>query len=166
MMAILGVSELILLMPHQRLAELIMIQAHESNHDGPDGTLAKSRSLAWIHKARNLARRVDKPLHLLPQEEGLDGQTTDGTIACGQGEVWDSAFRAGVCLDLMGPVLVRGMVNKRASQKVWPLLFVCQATGALHICLMHELWDRSFPTPVPILCEHLGKTQQNHVGQR
>ena len=30
-----------------------------------------------------------------------------------------------VCLDLLGPVLVKGVVNKRAQMKVWPLLFIC-----------------------------------------
>ena len=39
---ILGVSELQLLMPDQRLAKLCMIQAHEENHNGPAGTLARS----------------------------------------------------------------------------------------------------------------------------
>ena len=39
---ILGVSELQLLMPDQRLAELYMIQAYEENHYGHVGTLARS----------------------------------------------------------------------------------------------------------------------------
>ena len=57
--AILGVSELVVLMPDQRLAELVMYQAHEKNHDGPSGTLAQSRNTAWIYKARQLARKVE-----------------------------------------------------------------------------------------------------------
>ena len=30
------------------------------------------------------------------------------------------------------------MTNKRAHMKTWPILFVCQATGALHLELMHN----------------------------
>ena len=45
---ILGVKELVILQSNQRLAELIMIEAHEKGHDGVDGTLARSRSRAWI----------------------------------------------------------------------------------------------------------------------
>ena len=37
-----------------------------------------------------------------------------------------------ICLDLMGPVEVPAMVNYRAKMKVWPLVIVCQSTGAVH----------------------------------
>ena len=43
-----------------------------------------------------------------------------------------------ICLDLLGPVVVKAMTNKRASMKVWPILFVCQATGAMHMEVMHN----------------------------
>ena len=43
---------------------------------------------------------------------------------------------AAICLDLLGPVTVMAMTNKRAHMKTWLILFVCQATGALH--LEHE----------------------------
>ena len=40
---ILGVYNLQILMPNQRLAQLVMMQAHNENHDGPAGMLARSR---------------------------------------------------------------------------------------------------------------------------
>ena len=43
-----------------------------------------------------------------------------------------------VCLDLLGPIVVKSMVNKRASMKVWPLLFVCQSTGAIYCTSMEH----------------------------
>ena len=49
----------------------------------------------------------------------------------------DPPFTA-ICLDLLGPVVVKAMVNKRSHMKVWPLLFVCQATGAMHFEVMHD----------------------------
>ena len=49
-----------------------------------------------------------------------------------------------VCLDLLGPILVKSMVNKRASMKVWPLLFVCQVTGAVHCEVMHSYGTPAF----------------------
>ena len=57
---------------------------------------------------------------------------------------------AAICLDLLGPIVVKAMANKRANMKVWPILFVCQATGAMHMELMHNYgtealllqWDR------------------------
>ena len=35
-------------------------------------------------------------------------------------------------------VTVKAMTNKRAHMKTWPILFICQATGALHLELMHN----------------------------
>ena len=114
-----------------------MIQAHRENHDGAPGTLARSRAHAWIHKGRYLARKVvSKCVHCrattaqiqrqrmwaLPKERCLPGA---------------KPFSA-VCLDLLGPVVVKAMVNKRSHMKVWPLLFMCQATGAMHLEVMHD----------------------------
>ena len=42
-----------------------------------------------------------------------------------------------ICLDFLGPTVVKAMVNKRATMKVWPLLFVCQSTGAVHLQVAH-----------------------------
>ena len=49
-----------------------------------------------------------------------------------------------VSLDLLGPILVKSMVNKRAGMKVWPLLIVCQATGAVHCEVMHSYGTPAF----------------------
>ena len=49
-----------------------------------------------------------------------------------------------ICINLMGPTMVKAMANKRAHLKVWPILFVCQATGALHIQVAHDYGARAF----------------------
>ena len=51
---IFGIFSLQLLLPHQRLAELIMIAAHNENHYASTTTLARSRSQAWIHRGIKL----------------------------------------------------------------------------------------------------------------
>ena len=56
---ILGVEKLPILLSSSRLAELIMIEAHQENHDSAPGTLARSRTRAWIHRGRYLARKVE-----------------------------------------------------------------------------------------------------------
>ena len=48
------------LMPDQRLAELVMWKAHCQNHDASAVTLARSRAMVWVHRGRDLARRVCK----------------------------------------------------------------------------------------------------------
>ena len=51
-----------------------------------------------------------------------------------------------ICLDLLDPTMVKVMTNKRAHMKVWPILFVCQATGALHVQVAQDyvMKDPSF----------------------
>ena len=56
--SLLGKENLPILTSKGRLAELLMIQAHNRNHEGVAGTLATSRSQVWILKGRYLARRV------------------------------------------------------------------------------------------------------------
>ena len=43
-----------------------------------------------------------------------------------------------VCLDLLGPVMVKAMNNKRSKLKCYPLLIVFQSTGAVHMELMSD----------------------------
>ena len=49
-----------------------------------------------------------------------------------------------IALDLMGPMLVKSMVNSRAKMKVWPLAIVCQSTGAVHVQVMHNYGAEAF----------------------
>ena len=46
-------------------------------------------------------------------------------------EVPCSPFRA-VCVDFLGPVTVRGEVNKKARMKAFPCVFQCLYTEAVH----------------------------------
>ena len=134
---ILGINKLPILLATSRLPALIMIQAHHENHDGAPGTLARSRVQAWIHKGRYLARKVvakcvhcraaaarvqEQRMGALPEERCIPGA---------------KPFSA-ICLDLLCPVVVKAMVNKRSNMKVWPLLFMCQATGSMHFEVMHD----------------------------
>ena len=52
---VLGVSELPILSRNSRLAELIMIHAHEKDHKGAKVTLWRSRAKAWIWRGAGLA---------------------------------------------------------------------------------------------------------------
>ena len=120
-----------------------MIQAHDKNYGEAAVTLARSWSQAWIHRGRFLARRVAtgcvkskaKRAELEKQHMG------DLPIEC-----CNPGTRpfVSVCLDLLGPISVRSMVNKRATMKTWPILMVCQATGAVHTELMNNYGASAF----------------------
>ena len=118
---------------------------------GVPGTLARSRAHAWIHKGRYLARKVvSKCVHCWATAAQVQRQRM-GALPPERCHPGVKPFSA-ICLDLLGPVVVKAMVNKRSHMKVWPLLFVCQATGAMHLEVMHDYgtealllqWDRFF----------------------
>ena len=70
-------------------------------------------------------------------DAGGESQTTVNKLA---GDLPEERVNIGmkpftfVCLDFIEPILV----NKRAPMKVYPLLLVCQATGALHTEVAHD----------------------------
>merc|ERR1712101_27707 len=122
---ILGVEKLPILLSSSRLSELIMIEAHLENHDGAPGTLARSRTRAWIHKGRYLARKVaSRCVHCRAAAARIQEQRM-GPLPEERCQLGAKPFLA-ICLDLLGPVVVKAMASKRANMKVWPILFVCQ----------------------------------------
>ena len=55
----LGVAELPILLSASRLAEIVMLEAHE-DHKGSKVTLWCSRTQAWVWRGSTLASRVSK----------------------------------------------------------------------------------------------------------
>ena len=134
---ILGVEKLPILLSSSRLAELIMIKSHEENHDGAPATLARSRTRAWIHRGHYLAPKVAARCVYCHATIPVTQRQRMGDLPEERCDLGAKPFAA-ICLDLLGPVTVKAMTNKRSHMKTWPILFVCQATGALHLELMHN----------------------------
>jgi hypothetical protein len=105
-------------MPGQRLAELIMMQAHEENHNGPARTLARSRGKAWIHRGRYLARKVEKNCTYCREKKRKMVEQKMGQLPVERVTFGTPTFNA-VCQDLLGPMLVKDIVNKKAKMKVY-----------------------------------------------
>ena len=143
MYKVLGVSALNILVPDSRLAELKMQEAHDQDHKGAKITLWRSRADVWIWKGMKLAEKVEKAcVRCIARKAALReqrmGNLPDERISPGT-----PPFTA-ICLDLLGPVTVKAMVNKRATMKVWPILMVCQGTGAVHTQLCHDYGTQAF----------------------
>ena len=49
-----------------------------------------------------------------------------------------------ISLDFFGPVVVKAMTNKRAHMKTWPILMVCNSTGAVHAACAHDYSTEAF----------------------
>ena len=103
-----------------RLAELMMMTAHNRNHEGVAGTLAASRSQVWILKGRYLARRVVRDcVYCRVKHHKLQNQQM-GALPEERLNFGSRPFQS-ICLDLLGPTLVKAMTNKRTTMKVWPI---------------------------------------------
>ena len=132
----LGVAALPVLMPHTRAAFLFMTRAHTgeygTEHKNIVETLARSRTSVWIHRGRDLAKKVCSscPLCIIKKKK-LCGQQMakirpERLVVC---KPWTS-----VCLDFAGPFKVKGVVNSRARIKCWVIVYVCCSTKA--VCLL------------------------------
>ena len=129
----LGHDKLLILSNKSRLATLLLMQAHEMDHrKSPGDALHRTRQLGvWIVRGRGLAKSIVnsctkyKLLHQVTLEQQM------GELPHEKFEVPCSPFRA-VCVDFLGPVTVRGEVNKKARMKAFPCVFQCLYTEAVH----------------------------------
>ena len=133
---ILGVDKLPILSHKSRVARLIMIRAHEEgtglDHRGVAGTLAKSRTRAWITQGAKLAKSVRNSCnHCKRRSRILQTQQ--------MADIRDEQLQpcppfTHVSLDYMGPLSMYDEIKKRVSMKVWVLVYCCRSTRA--VCLL------------------------------
>ena len=118
--------------PSHLVTKLLMKQAHdESGHRGRDPTLARFRQSYWTPRGSKIANKVkiDCPLCILRDTKLLEqimGQLPVERL------VPAPAFQ-NVCLDLFGPYLVKGEVQKRISMKVYGVIFTDTVMRAVHL---------------------------------
>ena len=124
-----GQDNLPVIMGNTRIAELIMLEAHYQDHAAKDITLAMSRHTAWIVNGRKLATKICKSCvrcrylrKLLQNQKMAD---LPDTLQC------PAPPFTNVGLDLLGPITIKAMVNKRARMKVWVVIFICLNTKAV-----------------------------------
>lgn len=112
-----------------RVAELIMLNAHNKDHSGREITMATARQDAWIVNARKLAKDIVKNcVRCRYIRKELQGQKMGNLPSIIQ--VPSPPF-TNISVDLTGPFLVKSMVNKRASMKVWVVVFICLNVKAI-----------------------------------
>ena len=133
---ILGVDKLSILSSKSRLAKLIMIKSHEEgtgfDHRGVAGTLAKSRSRAWITDGGKLAKFVRNSCNLCKRNAKKTQSQQMALIRDEQLQPCPPFTH--VSLDYMGPRIVQDEVKKRTDMKVWVLVYCCRSTRA--VCLL------------------------------
>lgn len=134
---------LTLLPPDHILTHRIMRDVHESGrHGGRDATLSLFRGKYHTTKASRLASAIVRgcslckllKVKMLSQKMGLLPE-----------ERFSPSLPFDICmLDLFGPYLVQGEVNKRTSCKVWGVIFVDLVSRAVHIEIASGYDTKSF----------------------
>ena len=124
-----GQNSLPVIMGSTRIAYLIMLDAHCMDHTGRDITLAMSRHTAWIVNAKKLSKNIVRNCircRFLRKLIETQKMASIPDIL----QVPAPPF-SNIGIDLLGPLVVKSMVNKRASMKVWVVLFLCLNTKAI-----------------------------------
>ena len=118
-------------LPSGDLAHLYMKAAHEKAHRGRDATLASFRERFWTPSGSKLAKSVVNSCLICRRENAsLLGQEMGGLPI---ERMTPSPPFTFTMLDLFGPYMVRGEVQKRISGKVWGVLFADMVSRAIHI---------------------------------
>ena len=126
-----GKDHLPVIMGETRVAHLIMMTAHWKDHAGRDVTQAMARHEAWIVNARCLAKSVIRScIRCRYLRKSLEMQKM--AILPESIQIQCPPF-TNIGLDLCGPLTVKAMTNKRATMKVWVVLFLCLNTKAISI---------------------------------
>ena len=129
----LSYQDLPVIIPHKHPAALmVMERAHKkARHSGVYSTLAMCRQEFYIAQGSKMAKKVR---NRCTECRLLDKQTL--TQKMGMVPLVSlkpaPAFNV-VQIDLFGPWIARGEVQKRTSGKCWGVLFVCLASRAVHI---------------------------------
>ena len=140
----LGKDELPVVMADTDIARLVMKQCHEEDHrQSAADALYRSRKHCWIVGGKSLSKRVARECakckiwHNTVMEQKM-------------GDIPPQMFQhhcppwTNICIDFMGPRIVRSMTNKRARLRCYPLIIVCLNTGAIATQLVPAYDTSSF----------------------
>ena len=125
-------SSLQMLLPYpSRVTYLLMRRAHRQGHRGRDGTLAKFREMYWVPQGSKLAQKVKHNCQLCKLRQAKLLQQEMGQLPAAR--LKPAPPFTHVMLDLFGPYVVRGEVQKRVSGKAYGVVFTDLVFGAIHI---------------------------------
>ena len=129
---ILGKDKLPILTPTCELAKLLMTQAHSVAHMGGSDTCARSRQEAWIVRARPLANKIASDCLECRVRLKTPLSQREGFLPEERMMTFTPPFTA-TAMDFLGPFKVKAMIRSKTYLKVWPVVFGCLNTGAVHI---------------------------------
>ena len=129
-------SELPRFLPRSHpLTKLAMTDAHKAGHRGRDATLARFRTRFWTPRASALAKMVKNQCQLCRMKEAQMMEQAMGALP--EDRTRPSPPFNHSMVDLFGPYLIRGEVQKRTSGKAWGMILTDLCSRAVHIEAMY-----------------------------
>ena len=121
-----------LLATYHPYTKLCMVDSHiDGGHRGRDATLARFRQQYWVAQGSKVAQGVCKQCQMCKKLKPI-------TLKHCLGQLPDARLKASppfthVMLDLFGPVIVKAEVPRRATCKVYGVLFTDLYSRAVHV---------------------------------
>ena len=141
---ILGKSQLPVLSPKSRLAELLMIASHEEDHrmDYRD-TQYRSRRYAWICSSTDLAKKVVANCNSCKTRKAELQKQRISDLPPEMFHVPCQPYTF-VVIDHAGPFHVSNPTRKRSTMKTWVLIIHCLNTGNVNALLCPDYTTDTF----------------------
>ncbi|XP_071944795.1 uncharacterized protein [Antedon mediterranea] len=135
-------QEVPLLTANHRFSKLYVTHAHNRSHCGVQSTVSLVRLRYWILNLQRLAKSVRH--HCVPcrkREKDMSGQQM-GQLPIER--LKPSPPWSFIGVDLFGPFITRGEVNKRARGKAYGIIFTCLVTQAVYLDLATDYSTTGF----------------------
>ena len=152
-----GHTELIILSPKSRLAFLILTACHREDHRQSDqDALYRSRCMGyWIIRGKALSAKVTKSCILCKMIRLKAASQKMGKLPVEKTTRSDPFTH--ISLDIMAPVGVIQTVKARTQRQVYPIIFTCLTTTALHSEVAVSYSTTDFMTQFDKFCAIRGR---------
>lgn len=124
------------------VSTLLARESHKESHGGLAETLLRMRRRAWVIKGRRIAQKVVDSCVQCRKNKAKKCQQVMGDLPPERTQ--PAAPFEFTAVDLFGPYQVKDDVKKRASLKVWGVVFCCMSSRALHAELVNTQSTESF----------------------
>ena len=142
---LLGLEELLVVMPSEQLARRVMEDSHREDHrKTPQDILARSRRHFWIPRGADLARKVIKDCAWCRRENVKMQKQLMASLP-------EERLRAArpfqySALDFFGPFQIKDLAKGRRRYKCWGVVYSCLASRAAALFACPGYDTRSFLT--------------------
>ena len=126
----LGSSGIPLLPRDSWLSMLVAREAHQANHEGPASTVLRMRKRAWVVRGPRVAWKVCKDCIHCRKTRAKACVQQMGELP--EERTTPAAPFEYTAVDMCGPYEVKDVVKRRASMKVWGIVFSCMVSRAVY----------------------------------